>query len=151
MCLVFLQLIIEVNQKLRTAVKFKEVPYPYLEYPTTRERIIAAENDSDENGLILRKLIDESSNMLSFEVRNYFDQGPAAAMFNNTFYDLSPEEGDRFAWGYLLGISRQDMVDGVMVGLMEETGYTWKKNVDRPDGTYAAWNANESANRTALI
>lgn len=128
-----------------------EVPYPYLEYPTTRERIIAAENDSDENGLILRKLIDESSNMLSFEVRNYFDQGPAAAMFNNTFYDLSPEEGDRFAWGYLLGISRQDMVDGVMVGLMEETGYTWKKNVDRPDGTYAAWYANESANRSALI
>ena len=128
-----------------------EVPYPYLEYPTTRERIIAAENDSDESGLILRKLVGESDGVLSFEVRDYFDQGPIAAMFNNTFYDLSPEKGDRFAWGYLLGISRQDMVDGVMVEIMEEIGYSWKKNVDRSDGTYAAWYSNESSNRSALI
>lgn len=128
-----------------------EAPYPYLEYPTTKERIIAAENASREDAMILRKLISDNGDQLSFEVRPYFESGPASPMFNNTFYDLSPEPGERFAWGYCLGIYRQDMVDGVMSEMMMEMGYLWKKNIERPDGTYAAWYANEEKNRSALI
>lgn len=128
-----------------------EVPYPYLEYPTTKEKIIAAENASKEDEMILRKLIKEEGDQLSFEVRPYFDYGPSSPMFNNTFYNLNPAKGDRFAWGYCLGIYRQDMVDGVMAEMMPEIGYKYVKNVDRSDGTYASWYANADKNRSALI
>lgn len=127
------------------------VPYPYLEYPTTYDKVMAAENASTEGLLVLRKFQEEKDGVMSFEIRDYLDHGPVAPMFNNTFYDLDAKAGDRFAWGYCLGISSEDMVDGVMVELMAEQGFTWKKNIDMTDGSHAAWYANEPMNRSALI
>ena len=46
-------------------------PYPYLEYPTERDRVIAAENAIGEGPLILRKLVDEDGDILTFRLRDY--------------------------------------------------------------------------------
>ena len=147
-CMVIVE---DASQPVEYDPAWLSVPYPYLEWPTTADRIKAAENASTEDELLLRKLTSESGGILTYEIRDYFDHGPASPMFNNTFYDLNAREGERFAWGYCLGISSQDMVDGVMVELMAEQGYVWKKKIDMEDGSYAAWYANGPADRSALI
>lgn len=126
-------------------------PYPYLEYPTERDRVIAAENAIGEGPLILRKLVDEDGDILTFRLRDYFDQGLASPMFETVCYDLSPETGEPIAWGHARGIRSQDMVDGIMVEMMLENRYVWKKYVDMEDGSYGGWFANEMTDRSLLI
>ena len=126
-------------------------PYPYLEYPTERDRVIAAENAIGEGPLILRKLVDEDGDILTFRLRDYFDQGLASPMFETVCYDLSPETGEPIAWGHARGIRSQDMVDGIMVEMMLGNRYVWKKYVDMEDGSYGGWFANEMTDRSLLI
>lgn len=131
-------------------------PYPYLEYPTERDRILAAENIIGEGPLMYRKLVEEDGGILTFRLRDYFGQGISSPMFEEVFYDLNPDAGAPIAWGNARGITSNELIiseDGpsIMEEMMLEAGYTFGKEVDLGDGLYGGWFFSELQNRSCLI
>lgn len=125
-------------------------PYPYLEYPTTRERIMAAEAACQSQGYILRYPVNTEGDVITYQLCNYFSKGPAYVIFSHTFYNLNAQKGEPIAWGYMQGL-RDETMYPAFSDIIKEFGFEWNKNIVLENGTTAAWYKNEKLNRSCLV
>lgn len=130
--------------------KYLLSPYPYLEYPTTRERVMAAEAASKSQGFILRYPVSTDGDIMAYKLCEYFGQGPSYIIFSNTFYNLNPGKGEPIAWGYMQGVKDESMYP-VVSDIFTEFGFEWVKNITLENGTVAAWHKNETLDRSCLV
>lgn len=88
----------------------EEVPFPYLETPTTAERIAAAEREICSGPIPLRKLIKEEGGKLYYALRNFDGYNPAAVFFGMVIYQPQPQKGEPFASAWAEGITTEDRI-----------------------------------------
>lgn len=125
-------------------------PYPYLEYPTTRERVMAAEAASKSQGYILRYPVSTDGEIMAYKLCEYFSLGPSYIIFSNTFYNLNPKKGEPIAWGYMQGL-RDETMFSVVSELLAEIGFEWVENINMENGAAAAWHKNTALDRSCLV